>query len=110
MKSSKTCYGMTCIENIEIPNGNTNHRIELEYYKIKKPKFNLLHKSNKKYGIEIQKREYKNNNFNLEINSVDEVTKSRHKVIEIIKTLKEYKVTPIGLNDVLDDLLKQKSL
>ena len=107
MKSSKTCYGMTYIENADIPNGNINHRIELEYYKIKKPKFNLLGKQNKKYGIEIQKREYKNNSLNVETNSVNYITKSKEKVIKIINTLKEHKVTPVGLNDVLDDLLKQ---
>ncbi len=107
MKSSKTCYGMTYIENAEIPNGNLNHRIELEYYRIKKPRFNLLGKPNKKYGIEIQKREYKNNKFKVETNSVNHITKSKEKVINIINTLKEYKVTPVGLNDVLEDLLKQ---
>ena len=107
MKSSKTCCGMTYIENTEIPSGSINDRIELEYYKIGKSKFNLLGKQSKKYGIEIQKREYKNDKFKIETNSVNYVTKSREKVIEIINTLKLHKVTPVGLNDVLEDLLKQ---
>jgi len=110
LKSSKTCYGMTYIENSEIPNGNINHRIELEYYKIKKSRFKLLGKPSKKYGIEIQKREYKNNNFNVESNSVNNISRNKEKIIEIIDTLKTHKVTPIELNDVLDDLLKEQSV
>ena len=108
MKSSKTCCGMTYIENTEIPSGSINDRIELEYYKIRKSKFKMFGKPSKKYGIEIQKREYKDDNFKVETNSVNYVTKSRDKVIQIIDTLKKHKVTPVGLNDVLDDLLKQE--
>ncbi len=108
MKSSKTCCGTTCIENTEIPSGGINDRIELEYYKIRKSKFKMFGKPIKKYGIEIRKKEYIDDTYNVETNSVDYVTKSRDNIIEIINTLKKHKVTPIGLNDVLDDLRKQK--
>ncbi len=108
MKSSKTCCGKACIQNTEIPRKSINDRIELEYYKIRKSKFNIFGKATKEYGIEIRKKEYIDDTFNVETNSVNYVTKSKDKVIEIINTLKEYKVTPIGLNDVLDDLQKQK--
>ena len=40
------------------------------------------------------------------IKSLKKEAKDAKKVIEIIDTLKKYKVTPIGLNDVLEDLLK----
>ena len=39
-------------------------------------------------------------------NNIENISNSSDKVIEIINTLKKYKVTPIGLNDVLEDLLK----
>lgn len=110
MKSSKTCYGMTYLKNNETAEENTNHRIELEYYKVKKSRFNRLGKNYNKYGIEIQKREYKNHNINVESNSVENITNNKEKVIEIINTLKKYKVTPIGLNDVLEDLQKQQKI
>lgn len=101
MKSSKTCYGMTYFDENDLKETNINHKIELEYYKTNEKINNDL-----KYGIEIVKKEYINNNVTLESNNMQNISKSSDKVIEIINTLKKYKVTPIGLNDVLEDLLK----
>ena len=47
-----------------------------------------------------------NNNITIESNNIENISNSSDKVIEIINTLKKYKVTPVGLNDVLEDLLK----
>lgn len=101
MRGSKTCYGMTCFDENDLKETNINHKIELEYYKTNEKIDNDL-----KYGIEIVKKEYINNNVTLESNNMQNISKSSDKVIEIINTLKKYKVTPIGLNDVLEDLLK----
>ena len=110
MKSSKICYGITNLEANEFPKANSDHIIELEYYKIKEIRRNILGKTTKKYGIEILKKEYKNNNLNVESNTIVDISKNQDKVIEIINKLKKYKVTPISLNDVVEDLLKQNSI
>lgn len=101
MNGSKTCYGMTYFDENDLKETNINHKIELEYYKTvnnAQDEFN--------YGIEIRKKEYRNNNFTIESNYVENVSDNSSKVIEIINTLKKHKVTPVGLNDVLEDLLK----
>ena len=46
-----------------------------------------------------------NNAIIVETNKIENITNSSDKVIEIINTLKKYKVTPVGLNDVLQDLI-----
>ena len=97
----KTCYGMTYFDENDLKETQINHRVELEYYKTNKYEENDF-----KYGIEICKKEYINDNITVETNKIENITNSSDKVIEIINTLKKYKVTPVGLNDVLEDLLK----
>ena len=97
----KTCYGMTYFDENDLKETQINHRVELEYYKI-----NKCAEDDFKYGIEIRKKEYINDRITIETNNIQNITNSSDKVIEIINTLKKYKVTPIGLNDVLEDLLR----
>lgn len=101
MDSSKTCYGMTYFDENDLKETKINHRVELEYYTTKKNT-----KDDFKYGIEIRKKEYINDSITEESNNIENISNSSDKVIEIISTLKKYKVTPVGLNDVLEDLLK----
>lgn len=103
MKDSRTYYGGTFLEEEDLKESNIKHRIELEYYTTA----NKGTKDEKhSYGIEIIKKEYKNDRIDTESNSKEYISNSSEKIIEIIDTLKKYKVTPIGLNDVLEDLLK----
>lgn len=101
MNNSKTCYGMTYFDENDLKETRINHRVELEYYRTEKKI-----KNDFEYGIEIRKKEYINDGVTEEINNIENISNSSDKVIEIINTLKEYKVTPIGLDDVLEDLLK----
>lgn len=101
MINSKTYYGKAYFDENDLKKAQINHRVELEYYKTHKCK-----EDDFKYGIEICKKEYIDNNVTIETNKVENITNSSDKVIEIINTLKKYKVTPIGLNDVLEDLMK----
>ena len=99
VQHSRTYHGDTFLEEEDLKETNIKHKIQLEYYTFKETKEN-------KYGIEIIKKEYKENKIDEESNSMQFITNNSQKVIDIINTLKEYKVTPIGLNDVLEDLLK----
>ena len=92
---------MTYFDENDLKETRINHRVELEYYKTEQ-----IVKDNFKYGIEIRKKEYIKNSYTEEKNSIENISNSSDKVIEIINTLKKYKVTPVGLNDVLEDLLK----
>lgn len=101
MQHSRTYYGEAYLEKEDLEEANIEHKVKLEYYTIRETK-------DKKdtYGIEIIKREYKANGIDTEATSRNTISNNKQKVIEIINTLKDYKVTPIGLNDVLEDLLK----
>ena len=101
MKVSKTCYGMTYFDEKDLKETEINYRIELEYYKTDR-----IIEEKLKHGIEILKKEYIDNNITIESNSVEDVSDNSDKVVEIINTLKKNKVTPVGLNDVLEELLK----
>ena len=106
MYDSKTYYGGTFLEKEDLKETVINHRIELEYYTTK----NYINKDSKEefngYGIEIVKKEYKDDKINIESNDRKFISDNSDKVIKIIETLKKHKVTPIGLNDVLEDLLR----
>ena len=104
--NSKAYYGATFLEAEDLKETNINHRIELEYYTTKKYINNDAKEKFINYGIEIIKKEYKNDKIDTETNNREYISNNAEKVIEIIETLKRHKVTPIGLNDVLDDLLK----
>jgi len=97
----KTCYGMTYFDENDLKETQINHKVELEYFRT-----NKYVKDDFKYGIEIRKKEYINDNITVESNKIENITNSSDKVIEIINTLKKFKVTPVGLNDVLEDLMK----
>lgn len=101
MQHSRTYHGETFLEKEDLAETNIKHKIGLEYYTIKETKDEI-----DTYGIEVIKREYKNNGIDTESSSRNYISNSSQKVIEIISALKEHKVTPIGLNDVLEDLLK----
>ena len=85
---------------------NIKHRIELEYYTTKRHINEFEENEKDSYGIEIIKKEYIDNEIGIETGIKQQVSDNAKKIIEIIDTLKRYKVTPIGLNDVLEDLLK----
>ena len=101
MQYSRTYYGEAYLGKEDLKETNIKHKIQLEYYTTQETK-----DKNDIFGIEIVKKEYKKNGINTETCNRNFVSDNTQKVIEIINTLKKYKVTPVGLNDVLDDLLK----
>lgn len=85
---------------------NMKNRIKLEYYATEKP-ICVKEEYEIAYGISIIKKEYCKNRIKCEKNSVEKISTNKRKIKDIIKMLKEYEVTPIALEDVLEDLLKQ---
>lgn len=107
VKNSKVYYGATFLEEKDLVESNIKNNIELKYYKIENYERKILKREKLSYGIEIVKKEYTNENIKIEKNTIENITDNAAKVINIIETLKKYKVTPIGLQDVVSDLLKQ---
>ncbi|MBQ8299244.1 MAG: hypothetical protein IJX99_05185 [Clostridia bacterium] len=76
--------------------------LELKYYILAQNKFCV--EMNRKiitYGIEIESF----NQVFSEVNKIEDITTSIDKINSIGKLLKENAVTPIHLNDVIEDLI-----
>mgnify|MGYP000613959755 FL=1 len=93
-------YADVILNKEELKESDSN-RIELEYYKIAKN----VKKDQRTYGIEIVKTEYFNNKKLKESENIYNVTNNEDVINNLLSILKENQVTPIGLNDVVDEIL-----
>ena len=75
--------------------------IKLEYYKIKD-----LKSKNDIFGIEVVKTEYINEEIKVEKASIDKLTNDEKIENSILDILKRNEVTPVILEDVIEDLVK----
>jgi hypothetical protein len=93
---AKFCVGEECLQ---LSNGN---EIELKYYILKQekfyPEFNQQHTI---FGIEIEK---KDNEF-VESNFIEDITCDADEINLISCKLKQNKVLPIHLEDIVIDML-----
>ena len=103
MEGSKIYYGEEIVNLGELIETNRKGFIKLEYYGTKK----VIENEFIEYGIEIVKKEYINRNFIKEINNISNITEDEREMKEIISILKRNKVTPIGLEDIICELVKK---
>lgn len=101
----KIFYGSNFIDEEELKESNKNHLIKLEYYKrIDKQKKN---NNNIIYGVSIIKTEYMPNDTKIEEKYVKYLTKDEEKIEDLLEILKKFKVMPITLKYIIQDLKKQ---
>ena len=74
--------------------------VKIEYYKTITGKENVENK----YGIEIVKTEYKEENINIEKEEIYELTNNSNEADKILTLLRDNEVTPIAIKDVLYEL------
>lgn len=74
------------------------HPIKLEYYKI-------VNEEENKFGVNVVKKEYKKEGLKVENQRISYISDNEKKIEEILNTLERNKVTPTGLEDVLNDLI-----
>ena len=101
MKDLREFYGDTVIDKSEYNELDVEYKIELEYYKTKKNEKNsrnLKHKD-ESFGLEIIKKEIIGERTSIESKEFKNIVDTEEKVD---------KVTPICVNEVLEDLMKQK--
>ena len=96
----KTFFDCIFIDNDKLSNGGIEYPVKLEYFKIITPEENV----EAKYGIEIVKTEYKNGNVNVENKKVKNVTDNGEEANRILTILRDNEVTPIGMQDILEDM------
>ena len=96
----KTFFDGIYIDGSQIDEEN-EYPIKLEYYKITELKENV--KAN--YGIEIVKSEFIQGKVNIENSKVENITSDNDEIEKILNMLKNNKVTPIGIQDALEEIL-----
>ena len=127
----KIFHSSIFIKQETLNDAGIKHPIKVEYYKIisedevtknKKAKFGIdvvkteymkinedevLKQEKAKFGIKVIKTEYKKDNVEIENKELHNISSDEEKIEEILKILKDNEVTPIILEDVLNDISKQ---
>lgn len=103
MESSRIYYGGISLDDEDMKETKNNRKIELEYYTTKKCD-NILNENKEQYGVEIIKKEYEGKDVKVEHNHRENICSNQDRITEIIDVLKRCKVTPIGLDDVMDEI------
>ena len=87
--------------------------IKIEYYKIARDEnvkntnqVKETENTKGKYGIEVVKTEYLDGNVKIETKEVSDITNDINEADRILTLLRNNEVTPIGVEDVLEDLQK----
>lgn len=101
----KKFYAGIVLEDSELIE-STSNRIELEYYKISRARKINSTKAKKVYGIEIVKKEYREKFVKIEHEKILDITKDKKSINNLIYKLKENLVTPIGLEDVVNEIIE----
>lgn len=101
----KTFFGSTFIEEKKLKDAGLDSHIKLEYYKIINED-ELVRGNNAKYGINIVKTEYLENDTKVEEKTIKYLSSNEQKVNDILTILKENEVTPICVQDVICDFSK----
>lgn len=102
MHNLRTFFGKTTINNEDAEQANFD-RMYLEYYKNVNER--EIKKDEKPYGVTIIKKTQIGKILEIEEKEVKNILNRENDVDNILKLLVEYKVTPIGMDDVLQDLV-----
>ena len=98
----RTFFGKTTINNEESENFNFD-KIYLEYYKNRNEE--EIKAKDKPYGVTIIKKTQTGKILEIEEKEITNIINKENDADNILKLLVAYKVTPIGLDDVLQDLV-----
>ena len=105
-KILKTFFGGTFINQEDLKEEGKEYPIKIEYYK--NINEDELIKTNKtKYGIYVVKTEYIPENTKTEDKEIKYLTNDEQKIEKILEFFKRNEVTPIIVDDVVEDLKKQ---
>lgn len=102
----KIFLGSTFIRKEEVEDTNICYPIKLEYYKIINED-EMVKDKKAKFGINVVKTEYKKEKVKIEDKSIQHLSNDESKVEEILEIFKQYKVTPITVEDILSDFSKK---
>lgn len=91
----------------ELANIGVEYPIKLEYYKTQTNEEDVKNQKDIKYGIEVIKTSYIDEQVRIEKQTIPEIIRDEIKINRILDKLKENKVTPVSAEYVIEDLLKE---
>lgn len=97
----KTFFDGVFMNKERLQDEGIKYPIKLEYYKTSIEEENVENK----YGIEITKTEYLKDNVKIETKELRNVTNNMLEQERILKILIKNEVTPVGLEDVIAELV-----
>lgn len=101
MKNIRKFYGDAIIKLNNLDFEDCFDELKIEYYKI----INVANeKEDAKYGIEVLKRTKFENDEIIERKSIANFLDTEEKADELLKILQKNKVTPISVEDIVEDL------
>ena len=96
----KTFFDGIFIDSNDAQN-EAEYPIKLEYYKTIETEENV----EAKYGIEVVETEYIEGKINVENKKVKNIAKTSEEIGRILGLLRDNKVTPIGIQDAIDEII-----
>lgn len=102
----KIFFSSTFMKQEGLKEAGINHPIKLEYYKLINED-EITKKQKAKFGIHVVKTEYKKDNIKIEDKKLQYISSDEKTIEEILSMLKENEVTPVILEDVLNDFSKK---
>lgn len=96
----KTFFDGIFIDNKRLKDEGIEYPIKLDYYKT----ITLDENVEAKYGIEIVKTEYIDGKTKVNSNKSENIIKNSEDVDRILTIFRNNEVTPISMQDVLDDI------
>ncbi len=104
MQESKNFYGGFFISREQLQEAGIPYPIQLEYYKVTQS--DNLGESPTTYGVQVVKKEYEQGRINIESKIKNNITSDEIYANQLIDILHKNQVTPMGLEDVIEDLSK----
>ena len=102
----RTYFSSTFIEKEVLNEAGIYYPIKLDYYKIiNEEEINKQEKA--KFGIHVVKTKYKQNDTKVENKKIPYVSDDEETIENILQILKENVVTPIAVEDILQDFTKE---
>lgn len=103
----KHFYAGTFINRKDLKSIGIEYPIKLEYYKTRPSIYAVKNENEIKYGIEVVKTSYIQEETKIENVEISEFTKDETIVNKILDKLKRNEVTPVNAKYVVEDLLKE---
>ena len=98
----KNFFGSIFINRDKLREAGIEYPIKVEYYKITNENEILL-RNKQIYGVQVIKTEYKEK-IGVEQSKIENITNNEKEINKMLQQLKEFEVTPIGLEDVVIEL------